>query len=104
MSAEDLGGETPRAVEMEAFSLGYAMANLVLALSPERIILGGGVMQLPGLLEATRRRMLEALGGYVDSPALERGACGYVVGPKLGSGSGIAGGLVLAERAAYLLE
>jgi fructokinase len=103
-SAEDLGGDTPRAVEVEAFSLGYAMANLALVLSPQRIILGGGVMQLPGLLEATRRQMLEALGGYVDSPALERGACRYVVAPKLGRGSGIAGALVLAERAAYLLE
>jgi len=41
-SAEELGAETPRAVEMEAFSLGYAMANLVLAVSPQRIILGGG--------------------------------------------------------------
>jgi fructokinase len=104
VSAEELGGSTPRAVEIAAFSLGYAMANLVLALSPQRIILGGGVMQLPGLLEATRRRMLEALGGYVDSSALEQGACTYVVAPKLGGGSGIAGGLVLAERAAYLLE
>lgn len=104
VSAEELGGITPQAVEMEAFSLGSAMANLVLSLSPQRIILGGGVMHLPGLLEATRRRMLEALGGYVDSPALERGACAYVVAPKLGGGSGIAGGLVLAERAAYLLE
>ena len=89
---------------MAAYPLGYALADLVLALSPERIILGGGVSQLPGLLEATRRNMLDALGGYVDSPALERGACAYVVGPKLGSASGIAGGLVLAERAAYLLQ
>lgn len=103
MLAEDLGAETARAVELEAHSLGYAMANLVLAISPERIIIGGGVMHLPGLLEATRRRMLDALGGYVDSPAFDRGACGYVVAPKLGGGSGIAGGLVLAERAAYLL-
>ena len=103
-SAQDLGADTPRAVELEAFSLGYALANLALVLSPERIIIGGGVMQLPGLLQATRRRMLEALGGYVDSPALERGACAYVVAPKLGGGSGIAGGLVLAERAAFLIE
>lgn len=104
MSAESLGAGTPRAVEMEAFSLGYAMANLVLALSPQRIILGGGVMKLPGLLEATRRQMLDALGGYVDSPALERRARRYLVAPELGGGSGIAGGLVLAERAAFLLE
>jgi fructokinase len=103
-SAEALAADTPRAVEIEAFSLGNAMANLVLAFSPQRIILGGGVMQLPGLLEATRRQMLKALGGYVDSVALDRGACRYVVAPELGGGSGIAGGLVLAERAAYLLE
>ena len=102
--AEDLGTNTARAVEMAAYPLGYALANLVLSLSPERIILGGGVMQLPGLLEATRRQMLEALGGYVDSTELDRGACHYVVAPKLGGGSGIAGALVLAERAAYLLQ
>lgn len=102
--AKELGAETAQAVEMAAQPLGFAMANLVLALSPERIIIGGGVMQLPGLLEATRRQMLGALGDYVGSAALDRGACAYVVGPKLGGASGIAGGLVLAERAAYLLQ
>ena len=102
--AKELGAETAQAVEMAAQPLGFAMANLVLALSPERIIIGGGVMQLPGLLEATRRQMLGALGHYVGSTALDRGACAYVVGPKLGGASGIAGGLVLAERAAYLLQ
>lgn len=102
--AEDLGADTARAVEMAAYPLGFALADLVLTLSPERIILGGGVAQLPGLLEATRRTMLDALGGYVDSPELARGACHYVVAPKLGSASGIAGALVLAERAAYLLQ
>ena len=45
VSAEELGESTPRAVEIAAFSLGYAMANLVLALSPQRIILGGGADQ-----------------------------------------------------------
>jgi fructokinase len=102
--AQELGAETARAVEMAAHSLGFAMANLVLALSPERIIIGGGVTQLPGLREATRRQMLDALGGYVESSALDRGACALVVGPKLGGASGIAGALVLAERAAYLLQ
>jgi fructokinase len=102
--AKELGAETSQAVMMAAHPLGFAMADLVLALSPERIIIGGGVMQLPGLLEATRRQMLDALGGYVESPALDRRACAFVVAPKLGGGSGIAGGLVLAERAAYLLQ
>ncbi len=97
--SEDLGSKTERAVEFEAFSLGYAVADLVLALSPERIIIGGGVMHLPGLLEETRLRMLEALGGYVDSPALVDGGEAFLVAPALGNRSGISGGFVLAERA-----
>jgi fructokinase len=96
--AEDLGDDIEEAVEIEAFSLGHAMANLVLTVSPERIILGGGVMHLPGLLETIRRRMLEFLGGYVDSEALADGASGFLVAPGLGDRSGIAGGFVLAEE------
>jgi fructokinase len=96
---EDLGSDTGRAVEFEAYALGHAMANLVLTVSPERMILGGGVMSVPGLLNATRRQMVESLGGYVDAPALRDGAADFLVAPELGDHSGIAGGLVLAERA-----
>jgi len=99
-SAEALGVDIDDAVTIEAEALGHAMANLVLTVSPQRIILGGGVMKLPGLLEATRRRMLESLGGYVDAPALGNGAESFLVAPELGDRSGVAGGLVLADRAA----
>ena len=99
-AAEDLGTDIDNAVAIEADALGHAMASLVLTVSPERIILGGGVMKLPGLIEATRRRMLESLGGYVDDPALDNGAESFLVAPELGDRSGVAGGLVLAERAA----
>jgi fructokinase len=75
------------------------MANLVLTVSPERIILGGGVMKLPGLLDATRERMLVSLGGYVDTSLLGDRAERFLVAPELGDRSGIAGGLVLAENA-----
>jgi fructokinase len=57
------------------------------------------VMKLPGLLDSTRRQMVESLGGYVDTPALSGGAEEFLVAPGLGDRSGIAGGLVLAERA-----
>jgi len=97
--AQELGPDTAEAVEIEAVSLGHAMANLVLAISPRRIILGGGVMHLPGLLEATRARMLDSLGGYVDAPTLSAAADGFLVAPGLGDRSGIAGGFVLAEQA-----
>ena len=97
--ATELGSDFDRAIEFEAHALGHAMANLVLTVSPERIILGGGVMKLPGLLDSTRRQMVESLGGYVDTPALSGGAEEFLVAPGLGDRSGIAGGLVLAERA-----
>ncbi len=102
--ATDLGPDIDRAIEFEAFALGHAMANLVLTVSPERIILGGGVMKIPGLLDATRRQMLASLGGYVDAPAFTHGAVDFLVAPELGDRSGIAGGLVLAERASLGLN
>ncbi|MEA2011420.1 MAG: ROK family protein [Actinomycetota bacterium] len=96
---EELGADIDRAIEFEAFVLGHAMANLVLTISPERIILGGGVMKIPGLLGATRNQMLESLRGYVDAHELNDGIEQFLVAPELGDRSGIAGGLVLAERA-----
>ncbi|MEN8233348.1 MAG: ROK family protein [Actinomycetota bacterium] len=96
--AQDLGDDTPRAVELAAHSLGQAMANLVVTVSPQRIIIGGGVAKLPGLLEATRGQMLESLNGYIESSAFESHASGFLVAPGLGDRSGIAGGFVLAER------
>jgi len=99
--AQDLGDDTAKAVEIEAESLGHATANLVLAISPERIILGGGVMHMPGLLEATGRHMTESLGGYVDSPVLSTDVGAFLVAPGLGDRSGIAGGFVLAEQASF---
>jgi fructokinase len=98
-SAEDLGADTAAAVVFEAHALGHAIANLVFTVSPERIILGGGVMKLPGLLDATRDRMLVSLGEYIDTPLLGDRAERFLVAPELGDRSGIAGGIVLAENA-----
>ena len=99
--ATELGAITERAVATAAHSLGHAIASLVVTLSPERIIVGGGVAKLPGLLEATRVQMVRSLNGYVTSPAVAGGAVDYVVPPALGDRAGIAGGLVLAERAMH---
>jgi len=89
--ADDLGTDTDRAVEFEAFVLGHAIANLVLTVSPERVILGGGVMKIPGLLDATRERMLASLGGYIEASVIVGGADQFLVAPQLGDRSGIAG-------------
>jgi fructokinase len=87
-----------RAVEIEAHYLAAGLRNVVYALAPERIVLGGGVAGLPGLLPAVRARLAAALGGYPGLP--EHGADAFLVTPGLGGAAGAAGALALAEAAA----
>src|SRR5689334_2590326 len=97
--AEELYGDG-RVWELEAEYLALALANVVCALSPQRIVIGGGVLEAPGLLEQVRRRTRDLLAGYVSVPAVTEEIDRYVVSPGLGGLAGVAGALVLAERAA----
>jgi fructokinase len=85
---------------LEAHYLALGLANLVLTLSPERVVLGGGVMARAGLYPRVRAGIGELLGGYVASPALADGLTGYVVPPALGERAGVLGALRLAQDAA----
>lgn len=81
--------------------LGQLCANLVLTLSPQRIILGGGVGQTPGLIDATRAAMLDRLGGYApDAVAYEQFLCA----PHLGQDAGIVGALCIAGHGSAISE
>jgi len=86
--------------EAVADYLGQLCAAIVLIASPQRLILGGGVMTGGGLLPAIRSTLAARLGGYVGHPALRDGLGGFVVAPALGGESGITGALILASRAA----
>ena len=88
------GGELRRAVEIEVFYLTQMARDLVYTLAPERIILGGGVSSLPGLVERVGASLAVDLAGY---PGLDEHRHGFVVPPQLGRLSGLAGGLVLAD-------
>ena len=96
---EDLGDLMAEAVELEAHYLGTAVANIVLIVSPQRVVLGGGVMGMPGLREATRRVLLATLNGYVDRPEIVERVDEFLVAPGLGNRSGVIGALELARRA-----
>jgi fructokinase len=76
--------------------VGQLLASIVLAVSPQRIVLGGGVAKAPGLLDAARSEMLRALNGYV-SHGLDD--VDFVVPPALGDDAGLTGALVLAADA-----
>jgi fructokinase len=96
-NAEDLtGAAVEEAIEIEAFYLAQMVRDLVCTLAPERVIVGGGVARLPGLIELIGERLDAELGGY---PGLPEHQTGFVVPPGLGRLSGLAGGLILAERA-----
>jgi fructokinase len=80
--------------------------NVICTLSPQRIIIGGGVPKQPSLLPLVRRRLPGLLAGYFDAPELEQpGAIDrYVVPPTLGDQAGVLGAIELARSAAQHRE
>ncbi len=86
--------------QIEADYLGQLCAQLVVTLSPLRIVMGGGVMTGSRLLPLIRDRMRLGLGGYIDRREILVDADRYIVAPGLGERAGILGALVLAMDAA----
>lgn len=99
--AEQLDANAP-IWELEAGYIAYALATYTLVLSPRRIVLGGGVFQQAHLLERVRRRLREALNGYIRRPQLADQVDEYVVAPYFGQDAGLIGGFALAQRIGQL--
>jgi fructokinase len=93
--AETLPDDHP-AWELEARYLALAVNDLVCTLSPQRIILGGGVMERRLLFPLLRQNVLALLNGYVRSEALLSQVDRYIVPPALGTRTGVLGALALA--------
>lgn len=85
--------------DLEAEYLALGLENLITALSPQRIILGGGVMQQPQIFPLLRKKVQLLLNGYVQSPAIIDGIDAYILPPALGSRAGVLGAIALAELA-----
>lgn len=85
---------------LQARYLALALANLICTLSPQRIILGGGVMNVPLLFPLVRRDVQNLLNGYVQVPEILEQIDSYIVPPGLGSRSGVLGAIALAISAA----
>lgn len=75
--------------------LAQGMVGLVYTVSPERIVVGGGVSKTPGFHERLRERLETALAGYPETFDLDL----LIAKPGLGDGSGLAGALLLAAEA-----
>jgi fructokinase len=100
--AEELDGERlRRAVVLEADYLAQLAAATSYILSPERIIFGGGVLHLDGLLDALRARLVVRLNGYLAVPEITDHIERYIVPPALGDRAGVLGAIALADRAVH---
>ena len=94
--AHGLGADTAHGVDLEARYLAAGFRNLVYVLAPQRIMLGGGVAKMPGLVAAVGEYLVDAMQGYAVLDAHRRD---FVVRPGLGDDAGSAGALALAELA-----
>jgi fructokinase len=87
--AHELEDDAPWALEARYLALG--LLALTAVVSPQRIVLGGGVLNRAGLLERVQRQLDQLVNGYVAVPEL--------VPPALGSRSGVLGALALVQPA-----
>jgi fructokinase len=70
----------------------------LMAVSPEMILLGGGVMHEKQLLSRIRQYVLKMVNGYIDQeqlPAMED----YIKSPALYPDSGLIGAALLSKSA-----
>ncbi|HLF28478.1 MAG TPA: ROK family protein [Anaerolineae bacterium] len=95
--AETLPADHP-AWELEAHTIALALVNLILSFSPQRIVLGGGVMQRDELFPLIRRNIPQLLNGYVQSPQMIDHIDSYIVPPTLRDRAGVLGAVALAKN------
>jgi fructokinase len=74
---------------LQAHYLALGLVSVICVLSPERILLGGGVMRRPGLLPLVRREVEGLMNGYQ--------ATATIMLPALAPRSGVLGAIALAE-------
>lgn len=84
--------------ELEAEYIAQALVNYTCILSPQRIILGGGVMHQTQLLPMIRTRFAQLLNGYLKTKELED-LDSYIVLQSLQDKQGIMGALKLGMMA-----
>ncbi len=94
----------PQKVSLIGRYLGEMCLTIILTHMPDRIVLGGGVMKTPGLIDAVRAETRALLNGYIGAARLAGDLGDYIVRPALGDNAGVTGALLLAADAAKLRD
>ena len=84
--------------ELEAYYLAQAICSYIMILSPERIIVGGGVAHQEQMMPLIRKEVLRQIGGYIAAKGMQD-LDNYIVLPSLNDNQGILGALKLAMDA-----
>jgi fructokinase len=74
---------------LQAHYLALGLVSVICVLSPERILLGGGVMRRPSLLPLVHREVEGLMNGYQETAT--------IILPALAPRSGVLGAIALAE-------
>ncbi len=82
--------------DIEADYIAQAIANYILTYSPEKIIIGGGVMEQSQLFPVVRSKVKDYLNGYIRTPQLQN-IEEYIVPAKLKGNQGLYGAYYLAK-------
>ena len=85
--------------DLEAEYISRALATYAYTISPQRIIIGGGVGQVPHLLPRIQKKTRDLINGYIQSPSILENIENYIVNPGLGNLSGVLGALALGKQA-----
>ncbi|MGH9844269.1 MAG: ROK family protein [Blastocatellia bacterium] len=83
---------------LEAHYLALGVVNAISILSPQRVILGGGVMDQRHLFPMIRAEVKVLLRGYLQVPQILEGIEDYIVPPALGDRAGVLGAIALAKQ------
>jgi len=83
---------------LEARYLALGVVNFICTLSPQRVIIGGGVMKRSGLIALVRQNVQQLLNDYVQAPAIREGIDNYITLPNLGQRAGLLGAIALAQQ------
>jgi fructokinase len=87
---EELDGDG-RVWQLQAHYLALGLISVICVLSPQRILLGGGVMRQPALLPLVQKEVAGLMNGYQEA--------GTIMLPALAPRSGVLGAIALAETA-----
>ena len=84
---------------LEAHYLALGVTSIMMIMSPQLVVMGGGVMEQQHIFPLVHREVKSLLNGYIQSPTILEGIDSYIVPPALGGRSGVLGAIALANRA-----